>query len=104
MTQKFLCDKHTNMKDRLKGLSNFQPKVRKELHYISGDTALWYLKKELHNSHIIPRNSITLIFAVMHWLSELVRYSPEYFSKLMKTKQNWLLKDFMDVALYHYID
>ena len=40
----------------------------------------------------------------MHWLSELVRYNPEKFNKIMLTKQNWLLHEFIDNALYQYID
>ena len=66
---------------------------------------LWYLKKEIPtNKHILQRNSVTLIFAVMHWLSELVRYNPERFEKLMDTKQNWLIHEFVDNALFHYVD
>ncbi len=53
---------------------------------------------------ILKRNYVTLIFAVMHWLSELVRYNPEKFELLMGTKQNWLIHDFVDNAPYHYID
>ena len=47
---------------------------------------------------------ITLIFAVMHWLSELVRYNPQKFKQMMGTKQNWLIHEFVDNALYPYID
>lgn len=73
--------------------------------YIYGDTRLWYVKKDIiNNSHIIQRNSITLIFAVMHWLSELVRYNPEKFEKLMRTNQNWLIHEFIDNALNQFID
>ena len=79
--------------------------MRKDLLYIYGDTKLWYLKKEIStNKHILERNSITLIFAVFHWLSELVRYNPEKFEKLMKTKQNWLIHDFVENSLSQYID
>lgn len=63
------------------------------------------MKKDIPtNVHLIKRNSITLIFAVMHWLSELVRYNPKKFEMLMNTKQNWLIHEFVDNALYHYID
>ena len=40
----------------------------------------------------------------MHWLSELVRYTPGKFGLLMETKQNWLIHEFVDNALYHYIN
>ena len=90
---------------RLNNLSEFHKRIRKDIHYIYGDTKLWYIKKDIpNNPHVLNRNSITLIFAVMHWLSELVRYNPEKFDSLMKTKQNWLIHEFIDNALYHYID
>ena len=92
-------------KGRLKKLSKYHGTVRKDLLYIYGDTRLWYLKKDIPtNGHLIKRNSVTLIFAVMHWLSELVRYNPGKFAMLMNTKQNWLIHEFVDNALYHYID
>jgi len=66
---------------------------------------LWYLKKELpSNTHIIDRSSITLIYGVMHWLSELVRYNPMLFNKLMNSRQNWLIKEFLDLGLQQFID
>ena len=53
---------------------------------------------------MVKRNSITLIFAVMHWLSELVRYNPEKFAQMMGTKQTWLIHEFIDNALYQFVD
>lgn len=92
-------------KGRLEKLSKYHGQVRKDILYIYGETRLWYLKKDIpNNDHILKRNSITLIFAVMHWLSELVRYNPEKFELLMNTKQNWLIHEFVDNALYHFID
>ena len=92
-------------KGRLGCLSTYHGAIRKDLHYIYGETKLWYIKKEIpSNKHIIKRNSITLIFAVFHWLSELVRYNPEKFENMMKTKQNWLIHEFIDNALYQFID
>ena len=74
--------------------------LRNMLHYIRGDSRLWYIKKDIPtNKHIINRNSLTLIFAVMHWMSELVRYNPEKFEKYMRSKQNWLLHEFIETAL-----
>ena len=94
-----------NKKKRLDALSRYHSSARKDLLYIYGDTKLWYLKKDNpSNKHIVKRNSVTLIFAVMHWLSELVRYNPKKFDQLMKTNQNWIIHEFVDNALYHYID
>lgn len=40
----------------------------------------------------------------MHWLSELVRYNPRLFDRYMKTNQNWLINEFIENALYQFID
>lgn len=101
----FDWDIHVNIKDRLRALSKYHGIIRKVLFYIYGDARLWYIKKDItSNQHIIKRNSITLIFAVFHWLSELVRYNPEKFRLLMKSKQNWLFHEFVDNCLYQYVD
>lgn len=102
---RFNWDIHTDMGERQRNLSAYHKKVRKDIHYIYGDARLWYIKKNIPtNTHIIHRNSLTLIFAVMHWMSELVRYNPQKFEKYMRSKQNWLLHEFIENALYQYID
>ncbi len=102
---RFKWDIHGDKKERLRNLSKYHSKVRKYMHYIFGDMRLWYIKKEIPtNSSILNRNSLPLIFAVMHWLSELTRYNPEKFDTMMKTKQNWLINEFVDNALYQFID
>ena len=103
--KRFDWDIHSNKKERFEALSRYHGGVRKDLLYIYGDTSLWYLKKNIPtNLHMVKRNSITLIFAVMHWLSELVRYNPEKFAQMMGTKQNWLIHEFIDNALYQFVD
>lgn len=103
--KRFEWDIHLDKSVRLKRLSQYHAKIRKDMHYISGDERLWYIKKIIPtNAHIITRNSLTLIFAVMHWLSELVRYNPESFNSLMQTKQNWLIHEFIDIALDQFIN
>ena len=102
---RFDWDMHGSKKQRLENLSSYQMVIRKKIHYILGDETLWYIKKEISsNKHIIDRGSLTLIFAVMHWMSELVRYNPKKFSAIMKTKQNWLVREFVENALYQFID
>lgn len=104
--QRFKWDIHEKkMQERMEILGDYHRKLRKDILYVSGDEKLWYIKKEIpNNKSIIQRNSITLIFAVMHWLSELVRYNPEKFDKLMDTKQNWIIHEFIETALYQYVD
>ena len=103
--KRFKWDIHDDMSKRMSYLKKYHGVLRKDLLYIYGDTRLWYVKKDIpNNPHIIRRNSVTLIFAVMHWLSELVRYNPEKFDKLMSTNQNWIIHEFVENALYQYID
>jgi len=103
--KRFDWDIHSDRKERLQSLSKYHSKVRKDLHYIYGDMRLWYIKKELpRNTRVINRNSLSLIFAAMHWLSELTRYNPEKFDAMMMSKQNWLIHEFVDNALYQFID
>ena len=86
-------------------LQNYHKKIRKRFYYIFGAKTLWYIKKDLpRNSHIIDRHSMTIIYGVMHWLSELVRYSPDVFAKLMASRQNWLIQEFMNMALPQFLD
>lgn len=98
-------DIHEDKVLRFQRLSDYHKKVRKDLHYIYGDSRLWYVKKNNPvNRSILKRNSLTLIFAVMHWLSELVRYNPMQFEKYMQTNQNWLLNEFIETALFQFVD
>ena len=102
---RFKWNIHTKKNERLQNLNKYHKKIRKELYYIYGEQKLWYLKKDIDgNEKIIKRNSITLIYAVMHWLSELVRYNPRLFEKYMKSNQNWLLHEFIENALLQFID
>lgn len=41
----------------------------------------------------------TLILAVMHWLSELVRYNPAKFDRYMQSKHNWCLHEFIEKSV-----
>ena len=96
---------HTPIGDRMKLLKKYHKNSRPLFYYIQGPSMLWYIKKELPgNTHIINRHSMTIIYSVMHWLSELVRYSPETFSKLMKSRQNWLIREFVENGLPQFID
>ena len=98
-------DIHADIAKRLTALDAYHTKQRKNLYYILGNKRLWYIKKELPNNvHIIKRSSITLIYGVMHWLSELVRYNPDVFNKLLSSNQNWLIREFINICLPQYID
>lgn len=76
---------------------------RKHIVYIKGIKTHWYLKKDTKNA-ITDKSMPTIIFAVMHRLSELSRYSPDVLAKYLESKNNWLLAEFLDKAKYQFID
>ena len=103
--KQFKWNIHERMSDRMNALIKYHKEARKAFYYINGSQMLWYIKKELpKNAHLVDRHSMTIIYGVMHWLSEQVRYSPNIFEKLMKSKQNWLIREFIDLGLTQFID
>lgn len=103
--KQFKWNIHDSMGQRLKDLIKYHKEARKAFYYIHGSQMLWYIKKSLpNNAHLVDRHSMTLIYGVMHWLSEQVRYSPNIFERLMKSKQNWLIQEFIDLGLPQFID
>ncbi|PLR75794.1 hypothetical protein CU633_19095 [Bacillus sp. V3-13] len=89
--------------NKMKKLSSYHYKLRKQLSYISGLSRLWYIKRDGIEG-IIPRNSMILIFAAMHRLSELSRYEPVILSKHLNSQHNWLLSEFIKNASTQFID
>lgn len=102
--KRFKWNIHETVDIRFEKLKKYQSKYRRYFSYIVGDDLLWYVKKSfMQNSKCIDRSDVTLTFAAMHWLSELVRYQPEVFDKLMTTKQNWLIREFIEMSLDQFI-
>lgn len=89
--------------NNLNRLSNYQNKFRKHLSYIYGDTTLWYIKRTGVNN-IIDKHPVTIIFALMHRLSELARYEPLTLNGHFKLRQNWLLTEFINGSADQFID
>ena len=105
LNKRFRWNIHESMEKRMNNLVKYHRLIRRNFYYIYGTHMIWYIKKNLtKNSHLIDRNSMTIIYAVMHWLSEQVRYSPNIFEKLMQSKQNWLIREFIDIGLPQFID
>ena len=78
---------------------------RKQFSYIHGNRRLWFLKRSnLASSSVINLSSMTLIMAAMHRISEIARYKPEQLNRLLKSKENWLLHEFISLALDQFID
>ena len=42
--------------------------------------------------------------AAMHRLSEIARYKPEQLNRLMHSKENWLIHEFISQSLDQFID
>lgn len=105
MKKRFSWDIHRPIDERKKALGNYHEKIRKHLYYIYGESKLWYLKKEIFGNEALAfAPSAVLIFSVFHWISELVRYNPKLFNKYMRSKQNWLLHEFINNALDQFVD
>lgn len=105
MKKRFKWDIHTDIEDRKKELCKYHQGVRKYLYYIHSNSKLWYVKRVLNgNGALYKAASPILIYAVFHWLSELVRYQPKIFNKYMTSKQNWLLHEFINKALDQFVD
>ena len=103
--RRFYWDIHDTLDERKKELNKYHEKIRKYLYYIYGDSRLWYIKKDIPgNKTLDMAPSSVVIFRVFHWLSELVRYNPKFFNKYMKSKQNWLLHEFINNALDQFVD
>ena len=55
-----------------------------------------YLKKSLANNTLSERHSLSIIFAVVHRLSELSRYDPNGLDRHLCGSANWLLTEFIE--------
>lgn len=79
--------------------------LRQEFQYIRSDDRLWYLKRSaMGDSNVLNINSMLIIMAAMHRISEIVRYKPEQLAHLMDSKENWLIHEFITLALDQFID
>lgn len=86
----------------IKDLTN---SLRKDFAYIKSSKRLWYIKRTgLTSPDVINLNSMTLNMAIMHRLSEIARYKPEQLSRLMESKENWLLHEFIMQSVDQFID
>lgn len=84
-------------------ISSVYAKYRKMFSFISSEKKLWYInEKEVLNGNAIP--DILAIVAITHRFSEIVRYKPEDMEKLLSSKENWLIHEFLSLALDQFID
>lgn len=82
----------------------YHKRLRKDIYYINGNSCLWYIKRGGNIDGIIRRSSMTIMFAAMHKLSEMARYTPDKLSKHFDCQHNWLLSEFLKLAPSQFID
>jgi hypothetical protein len=93
-----------NKPSNLTSLVNYHRKIRKDIYCIQGGRT-WYIKRVANiDQRVIERKTATLIFAALHKLSELSRYSPDKLSKHFTCLHNWVLNDFLELSLYQFVD
>ena len=92
------------LKSALKRLGQFHSAIRKDIVPISGIGDLWYLRKPFKNNSVAEHNTLTIVFAAMHRLSELSRYDPEGFERHLGGRANWLITEFIEHAPIQFID
>ena len=88
-----------------KEIKELNSRYRKNYTYIKGNTRMWYLKRTcLNNNDVVNLSNMTLIMAAMHRISEIARYKPEQLRRLLQSKENWLLHEFITKALDQFLD
>ena len=97
------CNFH-NHPASLNRYKTYHKALRKDIYYINGVNRLWYIKRGGNIAGIIQRNTMVLMFAAMHKLSELARYTPDKLSKHFDCQHNWLLSEFISSAPSQFID
>lgn len=100
--KRFDWDIHTKESERIKKLVEYHNKIRHHFFYIRGFQTSWYIKKNVKG--IVDRSPLVITYALMHWLSELVRYNPKDFSQLLSGHYNWLINEFVDICFQQFID
>ena len=100
--KRFDWDIHTKESERIKKLVEYHNKIRSHFFYIRGFQTSWYIKKNVKG--IVDRSPLVITYALMHWLSELVRYNPKDFSQLLSGHYNWLINEFVDICFQQFID
>lgn len=80
-------------------------KLRSDFQYIRSNNRLWYIKRKIStNQNEIDLNDMLITMAAMHRISEIVRYKPEQMGNIMKSKENWLIHEFLTLSLDQFID
>lgn len=90
--------------ENIENLTRYHRKIRRHVHYINSQQKLWYVKKQYDIPDIVTRHLMTIMFAAMHRMSEIARYSPDLLSRHLDSQHNWLLSEFILRANGQYLD
>lgn len=89
-------------KGEVEKLRELHRSIREHIVYINGVETLWYLKT-LRKSNL-ALSSASIMFIAMHRLSEICRYKTDEMLKFIKSKDNWLLSEFIEMAPNQFFD
>ncbi len=86
-------------------LRDMMNRQRKDYCYIRSSSRIWYLRRLTSTTQeCLQLNTMTINMAIMHRLSEIVRYKPEQLQRLLQAEENWLLHEYMSLALDQFLD
>lgn len=95
----------SNLSISMNNIKTDYSKYKREFQYIVSPNRLWYLKRKSVNGEKIENiNSLSLIIAITHRFSEIVRYKPEQLNRLLSGKENWIIHEFLHLAMDQFFD
>jgi len=92
-----------SLRGNLSRLRNYHERTRKSVVPIVGSPTTWYLRKRLARLQGIECSQVSLMFAAMHRLGELSRYSPLSMQRHLECQHNWLLSEFLSGAPSQFV-
>lgn len=100
-----VCRKPTKpSKGEVRQIAEMNGRLRRELQFINGTEALWYIRGHVKGPARLQRQLPTLILGAMHRLSEICRYKPLQLASLLDGQKNWLLTEFIEMSPDQFID
>ena len=94
----------TPSKRELAEIAELNRSLRRELQFINGTEALWYIRSRVNGPSRLQRQLPTLILGAMHRLSEICRYKPLQLASLLDGQKNWLVNEFIEMSAAQFID
>lgn len=105
-SEAFVCCKKptTPTVNEVLQIAELNKNLRRELQFINGTEALWYIRGMVTGPARLQRQLPTLILGAMHRLSEICRYKPLQLASLLAGQKNWLLTEFIEMSAVQFID